>query len=1017
MLGPPNVLEHKDLLLEFLYVDSKDSDCIAAQQKLAEQPPNSIWRSQARSVALARRQVVRLEANNFPSVLDMPNDFPTISPWLGDTALWRKTWDNAPSGVVAGGQMRRFGRYLLAANLPLFDQQFTGALQAVRQRGQSKHAAVDSTVIHVIAGLAGGTGSGTFIDVVCRIRALTAGEGDVTILLYVVPPESGHTAWATSRNYYANGYAALLELNALLVGSFKPFDLSGAGQPPRHKPVVDNVFIITNQNSDNRVFDVERVIPELIAETIFQTVVLSGDASDVPEALDSAGQQVDAGWRKALTAENIALALETDDDVIDAETSTHGVRANRFLTFGLKRIAVPIEELELILSYTFLRSLFFQLLCNTWRDGYGFGTAALGSIGPAKVALHQEDSWNLAEAKLRLDMPSFERDPKDWKPAQQSFSGWIGGVVGRLKREYNDNPRAAKPFDPVWIEEIDEVGRKHFEEAYRGNEGAEHFYRSWERQKLPRAVLIRQQVEASLFADWIAGRASLQDTERSVEALIKSIEIKRARQEREAVQLPGEIAAADVTRTALRTKLQGMRRGIGRMVTSGKSALREIEAYAEATATAYAKRARLVGVRYAISLLDEIKLKVLELKANVQQLESLLIDATEICDVQLKELGLDDRESVTAGLVEHLFDRELTADVIEEMKADRAQQESSAEALRTFMTGELKLASFTSIIGGYSGYSLIQDLLEPVEAQVYLAHRRIVDPRKQILTGKVLERLHDLYRGQFDKLEQKIASWVGEARVFARFDGMERGRGSRRAEPRRSFVAFVPSAASLPEEKQAIRQAVVTAIRDGFGSGTEIVETQESDHEMTLLTLEYMFPLRMLTLLPELRGRYEEALNGPDARMRRLEIHLEGDGQQYPPLHMLPRRIAALPYWLLGEALDILEEFSVPGGVPQVRFRRKLPDGRTEYVVAGQRLSDRAAHIQGHESGLLRLEVTAKLRSLAVGRDGLKTRLIALDEEALQLAGDNHLNPSYLEIHAAIGSALSIVDAAAYRPF
>src|SRR6266545_3108334 len=51
-------------------------------------------------------------------------------------------------------------------------------------------------------------------------------------------------------------------------------------------------------------------------------------------------------------------------------------RSKRFLTFGIKRLAIPEEEISEYLTYNFARQAALQLRYNNWSDTTGFADDA-----------------------------------------------------------------------------------------------------------------------------------------------------------------------------------------------------------------------------------------------------------------------------------------------------------------------------------------------------------------------------------------------------------------------------------------------------------------------------------------------------------------------------------------------------------------------------------------------------------------------------------------------------------------
>ena len=83
------------------------------------------------------------------------------------------------------------------------------------------------TTIHIFAGLAGGTGSCSIIDVTTQTRKTFP---NAKILVYAMIPEMNLPKSDMDQGrYYQNGYAALNELNALQAGRWFPHDVTGSG--------------------------------------------------------------------------------------------------------------------------------------------------------------------------------------------------------------------------------------------------------------------------------------------------------------------------------------------------------------------------------------------------------------------------------------------------------------------------------------------------------------------------------------------------------------------------------------------------------------------------------------------------------------------------------------------------------------------------------------------------------------------------------------------------------------------
>ena len=100
---------------------------------------------------------------------------------------------------------------------------------------------------HVVLGLAGDTGSGSVIDAVAQLRDLYPDSRRFRILVYALLPDAyPHPNWDTG-NYHANGFAALTELNALSVGGYQPYDVTGVKERLSLNGPFNGCFVFSNE--------------------------------------------------------------------------------------------------------------------------------------------------------------------------------------------------------------------------------------------------------------------------------------------------------------------------------------------------------------------------------------------------------------------------------------------------------------------------------------------------------------------------------------------------------------------------------------------------------------------------------------------------------------------------------------------------------------------------------------------------------------------------------------------------
>ena len=359
--------------VNYLYIDSSNRDLTDSES----------WRTQGdvgALIALNKRHQLSIVYGDLQTRLRDREHYPVTHRYIGDRELWTDIFSQMKVQEAAGGQMRRLGVALFEPHCQSFVERVTASCNELSQA-----SGIQGTNFHVCCGLAGGTGSGAFVHVIAQLRATFPSDRDYPIYLYLLLPERD-SHWASNgerTNYYANGYAALQELNAYLLSDaregpgkggpqFAPYDLTGRslrfenlamGNQTRLLGRVQSCFVLSNVNEQNLVIGIENEeIHSLLAQMIFQRVFL----------IDSAETGQYRGLRDAITLENTAV----HDESLATDPNTK-VRSVRFLTFGIKRLIVPEEEIREHFAANFASQAALQMLYNNWPAETG-GNAFLG---------------------------------------------------------------------------------------------------------------------------------------------------------------------------------------------------------------------------------------------------------------------------------------------------------------------------------------------------------------------------------------------------------------------------------------------------------------------------------------------------------------------------------------------------------------------------------------------------------------------------------------------------------------
>jgi hypothetical protein len=121
------------------------------------------WKVLGKSVQLPAASQLQITGEDLSSLLDNINNYPGIRDWIGSQGTWKEILGTIV-GEALGGQKRRLGRFLFARRVSDFKTKIQTLVQGLQSNGDA------SVTFHVIAGLAGGTGSGSVVDVIAQLR-------------------------------------------------------------------------------------------------------------------------------------------------------------------------------------------------------------------------------------------------------------------------------------------------------------------------------------------------------------------------------------------------------------------------------------------------------------------------------------------------------------------------------------------------------------------------------------------------------------------------------------------------------------------------------------------------------------------------------------------------------------------------------------------------------------------------------------------------------------------------------
>jgi hypothetical protein len=854
------------VMYEFLYVDTNP-------EFMRHDDPS--WKVLGKSVQLDQAQQLLIEGANLAAVVANPAGYPQIEPWLQPVAPIKNLID---INTVAGGQRRKFGRFLFANRAREFMSKVNERIEALRKNRGS------TVKVHVVCGLAGGTGSGSIVDVVAQIRKQYPDANQVKIIVYAVLPEAiPKTGW-DSGNYHANGYAALKELNALAVGKYVPFDLTGAGgrRVDRASIYFNGCYVLTNENFGGYTVDTDKELPGIIAEYLFaKTQVTNWEALD-----------------KAENSEN-----GTFDDEPSVGDPNVKERSPRFLSFGIRRMVVPNEEIEEYFSYQFAGRAVNQSVFNNWADGLGYADEPRPADYGAEVRkLDVQHKWLLSDDHLLLSVGILPDDAGNtrWKRIADFWAAAVSAQVNDIQNTKTDKTR--------WFSELKVRIEKTFDEGYRGLGGVKKFYEIKMKARSDMARCVRTAIEQDVFSDWKNGQRSTVDIDRLLAALLDNLEERLG-------QLDVRIDSNTKATQHHLQKIADIERRLGDMGLFGKAIGKMGDYFVEGSTCvqeALVCRTNEEGLKFAKKLLEECIQQVIDLKSAVGQFQAKLLEAGKSfqaeADSRLKQDPVDYKQKV--------FNLDDVRSLSRQMLLSEEIQKQQAQAVRLALiqrVGEQK-ASFTGFQERLS-LSDIKSVVESVgQTEVEKAHENLASSHRRVLRVNIVQKIREEFEADADKLGQFVRDTINKAGVFVKFNATQVNLSGVGTVPERVGTVSRTAGVLLPYCKDAgeFRDRLDDLfLKNKPGGSFNVLGDGARENELTVLGITNLFTLRCIEPLAMLRTKYE--LRREASEEARTLMHSEGDGTQLPPLEiptMGEVKGAKLPYVLLAKAMGLVRERS-----------------------------------------------------------------------------------------------------------
>ena len=868
--------------IKSLYVDSSRADLAGSES----------WRTQGdigADISLDEESRFSITTNNLAQRLNDPEHNPITHRYIGNPAYWGDIFSSMNISETAGGQMRRLGVALFEPRAASFMEHVTRMTKSLEEKSNQAQVA-----FHVFAGLAGGTGSGSFLHVIAQLRALYRESQQYPIYLYLLLPEP-NSPWArngAATNYYANGYAALEELNAYLVSDskegsnkggplFAPIDLTGKTQRFENrarggetllKDRLQGCFLVSSINEQNRALPVQE-IPELIAQLVYQRIFL----------IDRSMPDKHRALRDAISLENLATPDESKKSNPNVK-----LRSVRFQSFGMKRVVIPEEEIREHFSAQFARQAALQMRYNNWPE---IGTEFLSEKRKVgfKEFVQKEDNrqlWKISTAQVKLEAGILDDEIKAkraWKSVQQDWED----VVVHLKQAAWEYPHESKK--DVRLDILQDEFQRRYAETFRGL-GVENFYNTKleDLGKPDRHIAeVRDTLEQWMLQEWEEGRLSASDLEVLLDDLLEDLE-SRLRNIPVTRDKLAEGEALTTEKIAANRDLWGQTGFFGRTFTSKRENV--FEEQSELLRGLYERRTLQMAWRFAETFLARLLAELRDkLKPDLVEFRNGLDEALRFFDgriahtVQADEQQNDIQENVIK-FYEPVKVRKFVRTLLEK---EQDQKTWAGDVRRRFLQvvtenqrqSKGRERYFSALVAHGIRMGELKRVLEDVSRHnSEIAHTNQTGEQGRLIGVNIVEKMVEQFSDD-KRLQQYVLDLVRSAQTFMKYDANEFG-GGRGAEA--VMAVLLPQCADKAEFRKRLAELFVRS--QGDGVVPHVIDTNLRSNEITLITFKYAFPLRFLQPVHDLKEKYDGRLAQGSRERALLEVQIEDHKPELPSL-------------------------------------------------------------------------------------------------------------------------------------
>ncbi len=868
----PNEEERSKLPVSVLYVDSSD------EMMPQNGKPREDFRVMGKDASFSQSEFLYIKSVDVNEILEHIETYPTLRGIVKDANAVKRAIGDLGH---AAGQKRRAGRLLFAANI----QGYINAIRRAFRRCVENSGNENELYIHIFAGLAGGTGSGSIIDAIVQTRKIFP---EANISVYAMLPEMSLPKPDMDQGrYYPNGYAALLELNGLQTGRFRPSDITGNGPSnafeinPRANGVANGITLYSNVNENGislRAFD---ELPKEVADYVYARIFLINSTEPTNEDI-----------LRAYNYENMdGFEFEFDElATVTGEEQIPIARTKKVASFGLKRVIYPELRILRHISYTIGERALWQLKYNNWRDNQGYvDDVRQKDYRKAYLTDDNLSRWRMDLKHLTLEEKVLAADDED----QTSFNEyWHDKAIG-----YAEEARSAA----CPLNELDNIMNEFFRNHFR-EEGVESYYKGKERVLAKMGAEIRSNIERYLFALLKQGDVSVVELREVSRVLLEHISEVRQNLDSHLKDEQVNYEAIDASRIANVDEWSHLNI-LERMV--GKGSQRYAD-HQNILTEYYTSKTMLVAWNFAKLLAATLQQELTAMNKDISTFEDKMSSAIEKTEKQIfeqrkKNKGLED----TRGAIIEVSEDEKMIDFECSLASDKTDMPAIAHQMRETLFDE-EFKNFGILAFNFSNDRLISIIETELSEIVQRLHDQRIEVNRKVLGLNILSQLRQKLSSD-EEIKKFTQDVIDKSGIFLKRNQNEINKNVPNNEQpteemrmasinKRVILVSVPNPGKgghLKEFSDKLEREFKASIRQENSITTINFNTSSPrENELSIVTINYCFPLRCADWLRIYKERYDRFLNtGNPAKDRdhAILLHSEGDGKNLPSQFVVDR--------------------------------------------------------------------------------------------------------------------------------